>query len=122
MEVLTVIKKMDRKKRFWKWNSSFKNYQSLYLWRREKRIESDVYFSEEEDDWMSGVSEYWKQQEWKLCTRKEETANWTEGNQQSLIIQSKERVYNLKVEKPDVRTVRTDGKVIVQMNVVYSIR
>jgi hypothetical protein len=71
---------------------------------------------------MSGDSEYWKQQEWNLCTWKEETANWTEGNQQSLIIQSKERVYNLKVEKPDGRKVRTDGRVIVDMNVAYFIR
>jgi len=36
MEVLTVIKKTDRKKRFWKWNSSFKNYQSLYFLKEEK--------------------------------------------------------------------------------------
>jgi hypothetical protein len=33
-------------------------------------------------------------------------------------------VYNLKVEKPDVRKVRTDGRKIVEMNVCeqYSLR
>jgi len=57
----------------------------------------------------------------KLFIRKEETANWPEGNQQSLITRSKERVYNLKVEKPDVRKVRTDWRKVVELNVVNGI-
>jgi len=73
---------------------------------------------------MSGESEYWKTTGVQVWFRKEETANWTEGNQQSLIIWSKVKMYNLKVEKPDERKVRTDWKKSAETSEVqkYSIK